>query len=138
MPKPTLTLPPRIGNLNVVEIVGTFTHLKCDAGHYTTRQTRKLAYIVRNGLSARCTECPKPVTEVQMELLAVIRQNEGTTLAKLDRLLLKSTSGIVQGLAARECIDVIAGKIYTTPTGRELLEKESTNVHPERDPSDDP
>lgn len=126
MPKRTLTLPPRIGNLNVVEIVGSYTHLKCDRGHYSTRQTRKLAYIVRNGLSARCTECPKPVTKVMIDVLAVIRQNEGITLAKLDRLLLKSTSGIVHGLTVRECIDVVTGRIYTTPVGRELLGKEST------------
>lgn len=124
MPKRTLTLPPRIGNLNVVEIVGTFTHLQCDAGHYTTRQTRKLAYIVRNGLSARCTECPKPMTEVQMELLGIIRQNEGTTVATLDRLLLKSTFGIVQGLVAKDYVAIAAGKIYTTPSGREQLAKQ--------------
>lgn len=116
------SLPSRIGALNIVRIEGLKTVVSCDAGHESTRNTRKLAYIVRNGLRARCVECPPPASTVQLETIALVASHPGITTALLENIVKKGRQGTIAALIGRGWIADPGGVLFATDAGLAELE----------------
>lgn len=113
-------LPEQIGSLTVIRIEGPMVHLRCTEGHESTRLARRVDFIVRHGLGIVCTQCVRPATGAQRELLALLKGGP-LTPTEACKSLGKSIYGTIYTCESKGFVTNKGGKLYITDDGLKQL-----------------